>query len=101
MTLKEKPITVCQAAFGRLQSRKASRLKNRQEVKRLKVENQLHQRRAVVFNIQLTEAMKNASALEEYRDTAVICINYEKNLPLLITGIGHEYLAVSSQFLHS
>ena len=64
---------------------------NQQEVKRLEVENKLHQQRADVFNIQLTEATENASALGENRDTVVICMDYERNLPLPLTGIGQEY----------
>ena len=68
---------------------KASEIANNNILfKDLKTQHELHIRKADVFNVQITEA---TSAAKLSQDTAVICMGFEKNLPLPLTGIGQEY----------
>lgn len=54
----------------------------------LKFQHELHIRKADVFNVQINESTE-AAKLDGH--TAVIAMDYEKNLPLPLTGIGQEY----------
>ena len=51
----------------------------------LKSQHELHIRKADVFNVQMNEATE---AAKQSKDTAVICMDFEKNLPLPLHGIG-------------
>ena len=54
----------------------------------LKRQHELHVRKADVFNTQIAEATEAAKLSG---DTDVIAMDYEKNLPLPLTGVGQEY----------
>lgn len=54
----------------------------------LKVQHELHVWKADVFNMQINEA---AEAGRVSGNTAVIAMDFEKNLLLPLTGIGQEY----------
>ena len=76
----------CERFFAEI---KASEIANNNILfKDLKTQHELHIRKADVFNVQTTEA---TSAAKLSQDTAVICINFEKNLQLPLTGIEQEY----------
>lgn len=57
-------------------------------VNKLKVENEVHVRKADVFTVQINE---DTECARQSGDMAVIAIDFEKNLPLPLTGIGQEY----------
>lgn len=54
----------------------------------LNAEHELHIRKADVFNVQMRE---DAEAAKSAGNADVICMDFEKNLPLPLTGIGQEY----------
>lgn len=58
------------------------------KVRQLKVEHELHVRRGDAFNTQLKEMMTLA---KEDDSIHVLAMDYQKNLPLPLTGIGQEY----------
>ena len=51
----------------------------------------MHIRKADVFTVQIKEVTESAQALLPDGDTAVLAMDYQKNLPLLLTGISQEY----------
>ena len=53
--------------------------------------NELHLRKADVFNLQLKEATKSPLARVIDNDTAVIAMDFQKNLPLPLTGVSQEF----------
>ena len=57
-------------------------------VNKLKFQHELHIKKADVFNVQINEATEAAKLS---KDTAVICLDFEKNLLPPLTGIGQEY----------
>lgn len=59
-----------------------------QNARKLITKRELHQRKADVFNTQLIEATESA---RERNKTVVLSMDYEKNLPLPLTGVGQEY----------
>ena len=64
---------------------------NESAIKQRKAENELHLRKADVFNAQLREATESAKTMVTDCDTAVIAMDFQKNLPLPLTGICQEY----------
>ena len=56
--------------------------------KKLKQEIELHHRKADVFTVQIQEATESAKLCN---DCAVIAMDYQKNMPLLLTGVSQEY----------
>ena len=56
--------------------------------KKLTQKIELHHRKADVFTLQMQEATENAKTC---KDSAVIAMDYQKNLPLPLTGISKEY----------
>ena len=60
-------------------------------LKRLKTENELHLRKAEVFHVQLQEATEQAKNMQEEKDVVVLAIDFQKNLPLPLTGVSQEY----------
>ena len=68
---------------------KAAELRNdNTAVTELKVQHELHVRKADVFNVQLKEATQEG---KQANNTAVLCLDFEKNLPLPLTGVSQEY----------
>ena len=63
---------------------------NAAEVRKIKTANKLHLRKADVFLVQLQQTTENARC-REVKDTVVLAMDYQKNLPLPLTGIGQEY----------
>ena len=63
---------------------------NAAEVRKIKTANELHLRKADAFLVQLQETTENARC-REVKDTVVLAMDYQKNLPLPLTGIGQEY----------
>ena len=70
---------------------KAAELNGNEDVKQKKLENELHLRKADVFNLQLKEAIKSPLARVTDGDTAVIAMDFQKNLPLPLTGVSQEF----------
>ena len=66
----------------------AERDNNAAEIRRLKTANELHLRKAEVFNVQLQEVTEKAKSQD---DVVVLVMDYQKNLPLPLTGISQEY----------
>ena len=64
---------------------------NLAEKRKLEVEHQLHIRKADVFTVQINEVTEAAQALLPDGDTAVLAMDYQKNLPLPLTGVSQEY----------
>ena len=64
---------------------------NEDIVKQKKLENELHLRKADVFNLQLKEATKSPLARVIDGDTAVIAMDFQKNLPLPLTGVSQKF----------
>ena len=60
-------------------------------IKQRKIENELHLRQADVFNVQLKEASESAKKMIADNDTAVIAIDFQKSLPLPLTGVTKEF----------
>ena len=58
------------------------------KARELTAQHELHIRKADVFNFQMKE---DSEAAKLAGNTDVICMDYEKNLPLPLTGIGQEY----------
>ena len=58
------------------------------KVKKLKTEHELHLRKCKVFHVQLREAIE---AAKQSGDTAVISMEFQKNLPLPVTNVSVEY----------
>lgn len=58
------------------------------KARELTAEHELHVRKADVFNVQMRE---DAEAAKEAGNADVFCMDFEKNLPLPLTGIGQEY----------
>ncbi len=63
---------------------------NVQRVNELKVQHELHIRKADVFNKQMQD-MSRLGKDDMTKSRAVICMDYQKNLPLPLTGVGQEY----------
>ena len=61
------------------------------EAKKIETEHELHIRKADVFNTQLCEVTESALEMNDDCDTAVIAMDFQKNLPLPLTNIGQEY----------
>ena len=59
-------------------------------MRRLKTENELHLRKAEVFNVQIQEASESAKMTKE-KNVAVLAINFQKNLPPPLTNVSQEY----------
>ena len=55
------------------------------------MENELHLRKADVFNLQLKEATKSPLARVIDGDTAVIAMDFQKIFPLPLTGVSQEF----------
>ena len=47
-------------------------------------------RKADIFNVQLIEAIEN-DRRQERKDTAVLAMDFQKNMPLPLTGVSQEY----------
>ena len=62
--------------------------RNEAEVKKLKTEHELHLRKCEVFHVQLREVTETA---KQRSDTAVISMDFQKNLPLPVTNVSVEY----------
>lgn len=61
---------------------------DRNKAQQLITEHELHVRKADVFTVQMREDTETAKLAG---DADVICLDYEKNLPLPLTGVGQEY----------
>lgn len=59
-------------------------------IKKIRIDNELHIRKADVFNVQLKEVTEQARN-QETQDTVVLAMDYQKNLPLPLTGVSQEY----------
>ena len=71
---------------------KAAELNGNEDiVKQKKLEIELHLRKADVFNLQLKEATKSPLVRVIDGDTAVIAMDFQKNLPLPLTGVSQEF----------
>ena len=64
---------------------------NLAENRKLEVEHQLYIRKADVFTVQINEVTVTAQALLPDGNTAVLAMDYQKNLPLPLTGVSQEY----------
>ena len=64
---------------------------NLAEKRELEVEHELHIRKADVFTVQINEVTESAQALLPDGDTAVLAIDYQKNLTLPLIGVSQEY----------
>ena len=64
---------------------------NLAEKRELEIEHELHIRKADVFTVQINEVTESAQALLPDDDTAVLAMDYRKNLPLPLTGVSQEY----------
>ena len=57
----------------------------------MRAEHELHLRKADVFTVQINEITEAAKSMESNCDTAVLAMNFQKNLPLPLTGVSQEY----------
>ena len=85
-------IDICDTCKKQQAEIKAAELsQDKEKTKSLKIEHKLHVRKADVFYIQTSEVSENAKALGDNCDTAVIAMDFQKNLPLPLTGVSQEY----------
>ena len=64
---------------------------DKEKTKSLKIQHELHVRKADVFYVQTSAVSENAKALGDNCDTAVIAIDFQNNLPIPLTGVSQEY----------
>ena len=68
--------------------KKAQIARNKKLQKKLKQEIKLHHQKAGVFIVQIQEADENVKLCN---NCAVIAMDYQKNMPLPLTGVSQEY----------